>query len=283
MDLLDSLKKEKEAELKLLRYYSEIVGSAKTRKLICKKDKSKKRQFYFSRRGDRKQHYIGKKDYELIKTIIKEEMALLTVDVLEENIERINELMERFKHYDINTIINQLSRAYKEAIKEIGETDFAKPLPEPVEEIDSSIPSENPYNRKDLVFPLSNGIMVRSKSEAIIGEFLLAAGIPFRYEKALDLVCVYEDEAGFKQTSIERIFPDFTIFLPNGNIIIWEHEGRVDKMDYRKRNMRKMMLYFENGFYVPHNMIITMEGNGNAFDPDAALRIINGFLKPLFA
>ena len=210
-------------------------------------------------------------------------MALLTVDVLEENIERINELMERFKHYDINTIINQLSRAYKEAIKEIGETDFAKPLPEPVEEIDSSIPSENPYNRKDLVFPLSNGIMVRSKSEAIIGEFLLAAGIPFRYEKALDLVCVYEDEAGFKQTSIERIFPDFTIFLPNGNIIIWEHEGRVDKMDYRKRNMRKMMLYFENGFYVPHNMIITMEGNGNAFDPDAALRIINGFLKPLFA
>lgn len=282
MDILESLIIEKEKEQKLLSYYADRTGGSGTRSLICKKEKTRRRQFYLRKKGEKEQKYIRKQDYELLKTIIKEEIAYNTVHVLKWNIRKIDKLIKQLKFYDITAVTAQLSRAYKEAIKEIGGVEASRPLPEPSEEIDSSIPSENPFNRKNLKYPLSNGIMVRSKSEALIGEFLLAAGIPFRYEKALELASVYEDEAGFKQTSLERVFPDFTIFLPNGDIILWEHEGLVDNMDYRKRNLRKVMLYFDNGYYVPHNLIITMEGGDNSFDSDAVLRIINGVLKPLF-
>ena len=282
MDVLESLRIEKEKEQKLLVYYSERTGSAGTRCLICKKEKTRRRQFYLRKKGDKKLKYIRKQEYELLKAIIKEEIAYNAVHALKWNISKIDKLIKQLKNYDINSVTTQLSRACKEAIEEIGGVEASQPLPEPSEEIDSSIPSENTFNRNNLKYPLSNGIMVRSKSEALIGEFLLAAGIPFRYEKALELASVYEDEAGFKHTSLERVFPDFTIFLPNGDIILWEHEGLIDNMDYRKRNLRKVMRYFDNGYYVPHNLIITMEGADNSFDSDAVLRIINGVLKPLF-
>lgn len=282
MDFLESLELEKEKELQLLSYYADKMGSAGMRRLNCRKEKGRGRQFYVRGMDDKKPHYVKKKDYELLRTIIKEEIASNATKVLRENIGRIDKLIKQFKSYDADTISKQLSRACKEAIEEIGEMDIEEPLPALSEEIDSSIPSENPFERNNLKYPISNGLFVRSKSEAIIGEFLLAAGIPFRYEKTLDLVRVYEDEAGFKHASTERVFPDFTIYLPNGEIIIWEHEGLIDKMNYRRRNMRKLMLYFENGFYMPHNLIITMEGEKSPFDSEAVLRIVNGILKPLF-
>jgi hypothetical protein len=65
-----------------------------------------------------------------------------------------------------------------------------------------------------------SGVMVRSKSEVIIANYLTRYGIAFEYEKPLS--------AGG-----HRFSPDFTIYW-NKQIYFWEHLGRLDLEDYRQ-------------------------------------------------
>ncbi len=56
----------------------------------------------------------------------------------------------------------------------------------------------------------------------------------------------------------------------------------MDSEEYQKRNLKKMMLYYRNGYYVPKNLIIIMESSDKPLDTDAIRRIIDGFIKPLY-
>lgn len=63
------------------------------------------------------------------------------------------------------------------------------------------IQSENPYRREELKIKTSFGLMVRSKSEAVIAEMLNATRIKWQYEKALILDC----KAGLED-NIKKLF-----------------------------------------------------------------------------
>ncbi len=285
MDFLTELQNEKEVISQMLEYYRGLPSGEGPQVLTCKNTKNRGKQFLVRKRGEKKPKYIKKNDTEQLRFIVKSAISERAMNILEHNFKALERVSTHYRRYDIGLVYDMLPKAYQNAINWIGELDLGAPeikAPELSELADPSIPSENPKNRKNLKYPLSNGLMVRSKSEAIIGEYLLAAGIPFRYEKRLELVTRYVDEAGFEHISTEWVYSDFTIFLPNGGILLWEHEGLLDDMKYRRRNIRKMMLYFENGFYIPRNLIVTMEGGENTFDPDGTLRIITGFIKPLF-
>ena len=117
-------------------------------------------------------------------------------------------------------------------------------------------------------------MMFRSKSEALIAQLLHEAGIPFYYESRL----VLHDEWGEKHF----YYPDFTIVLPDGRIIYWEHMGRMDSAAYRDKNYKKLTNYHFNHIYPPTNLIITMESREGGIDVKSIHDIIQNQLLPYF-
>ena len=77
--------------------------------------------------------------------------------------------------------------------------------------------------------------MVRSKSELLIAEALLEAGVEFEYERRLTL------------GGVSR-YPDFTIEDDiSGRKIYWEHLGMLDNQSYRAKWEQKLAWYRKNG------------------------------------
>lgn len=112
----------------------------------------------------------------------------------------------------------------------------------------------NPKYPEQLIHKTNSGIMVRSKSEAIIAMLLTIHKIPFRYECALQL-----DNA--------VIFPDFTIRHPHtGQFFYWEHFGMMDNPTYCQNSFSKLQLYASNGIYPSLQLITTYETKEHPLD-----------------
>lgn len=95
------------------------------------------------------------------------------------------------------------------------------------------------------IYSTTNGDKVRSKSEVIIANLLAQHGIKYQYEKKL------EYEAG------KWIEPDFTIILPTGKEVYWEHLGMLGVESYDKRWLEKQDIYEK---YFADSLVVTYEG-----------------------
>lgn len=89
------------------------------------------------------------------------------------------------------------------------------------------------------------GDMVRSKSEVIIANLLHERGIEMRYEKPL-----YASDG-------TMYLPDFTL-LWRGEEFYWEHLGRLDLPDYKKKWDIKQSWYEK---HFPGQLLVTKEGS----------------------
>ena len=93
------------------------------------------------------------------------------------------------------------------------------------------------FLQEGLIHRTSKGLAVRSKSELLIAEALLSAGVGFEYEKPLTL-------AGTTR------YPDFTIEDEiSGRTVYWEHLGMLGREDYRASWEKKLAWYSANGIY----------------------------------
>ena len=110
-----------------------------------------------------------------------------------------------------------------------------------------------PY-QEERIIECNSGHFVRNKSEGLIDNTLFEHRIPFRYEDPLIL--------GHK-----IIYPDFTIRHPKtGEYIYWEHFGRVDIPNYRKRWLNALRDYAVFGYYPFQNLITTIETDDMPLD-----------------
>lgn len=107
-------------------------------------------------------------------------------------------------------------------------------------------------NRKNTIAPEAlkyetvSGIKVRSKSERVIADKLTQYGLLFKYEAPIDL-------------GIRSVYPDFAILRDDGQIVIWEHFGLMDKDDYAERTAQKIIMYQRYGYATHSNLICTWE------------------------
>ena len=76
------------------------------------------------------------------------------------------------------------------------------------------------------------------------------------------------------------VYPDITILLSQRELLLWEHNGMLSNEEYRRRNNRKMELYFLNGFYQPKNLIVTADGPNGEFSIPDIYRIVDGLILP---
>jgi hypothetical protein len=95
-----------------------------------------------------------------------------------------------------------------------------------------------------------NGFLVRSKSEVIIANELINAGIPLTEDS-------YEEKLYSKDDPYEYKLPDFT-FEHKGKKYYWEHFGMLAMESYRKSTEAKLKWYEDNG-YMP-NLITSKDG-----------------------
>ncbi len=240
--------------------------------LICK-DNGGRRQFLLRNRNSSKRNYVKKSQLPNLEEMYNVCLTNKTVEVIENNIKELEKLMNKIKDYDSESVSLTLPRAYcklHESLENLKEWSGNDPQPFPQ--------SENPKDRAGLKFRTSFGLMVRSKNEMLIAEALYVAGIQFLYEARLELVVNSGGQSESASYNTEIIYPDFTIFLPDGEMIYWEHLGMMDKKDYRERNITRLGYYFENGIYPPKNMIITVDGEKMPFDNSAVWRVIEGMI-----
>lgn len=112
----------------------------------------------------------------------------------------------------------------------------------------------NPVCPEQLVHKTSSGILVRSKSEAIITMLLHMYQIPFRYECALQL-------------GESTVFPDFTIRHPQTKqFYYWEHFGMMDNDSYSTKALSKLRLYIANEIFPSIQLITTYETKDQPLD-----------------
>lgn len=115
-----------------------------------------------------------------------------------------------------------------------------------------------------------HGEYVRSKSELIIADALFRFGVPYKYERPIDI--------STKKGKI-RVFPDFTCLnVRLRKEIIWEHFGKMDDAEYSSKVTQKINSFLMNNFMMGDNLIFSMESECCAFDAKKAEMLIKKFL-----
>ena len=254
-------------EKKQLVKYRDAVKVLPQGRITCKKNKNGRRQYYITIPNSDKSRYANIKLLPLVYKIKQRKKAEVFINILENNIAVREYVLENYLDYSIDTVENMLPKAYKNDDwlneKVLGNSPGKQRVHQ----------SQNPYKPEELKHITSFNLRVRSKGELLIAEALRAGGFEFYYEMRLELV----DEDG----SIKVGYPDFVIVFPSGFIVYWEHKGRLDDRNYMLRDLKKTQLYFRNGIFEPHNLIVTTDGPDNMTDMEAISRIINGILMPL--
>ena len=110
------------------------------------------------------------------------------------------------------------------------------------------------------------GVYYRSKSELAIAMMLASHGLEFKYE--------VEAKAGW-----QRFYPDFAIRRPaDGKVFLWEHFGLVGDDEYRTNMFEKLQAYYEDGYRLWDNLIISFDREDGSISGDYIEKIIKLYL-----
>jgi hypothetical protein len=116
--------------------------------------------------------------------------------------------------------------------------------------------SEVPF-AEHLIHRTDKGHMVRSKSELVIANKLVAMGLGEKYE--------YERPVEGR-TAIGLVHPDFSFVDPSGDLIIWEHLGMLSKPEYEKGWRFRREWYAKNGWVLGENLFTTEDDERGGLD-----------------
>ena len=204
----------------------------------------KRGQYYYVNDGTAQKGIS--RDYQKIKRLARKAYLLKRLENLEYNYLLVKRQYGRCKTEDPAEIIQELSSFYRAFPDSYFFHSSANDLLEKAAK-DRGVPEANAGHTDKLVFLTSSGIRVRSKSERTIADSLSRNNIPFRYEAALALGGEYR-------------FPDFTISRQyDGRMVLWEHFGRLDNDEYKKKTIEKLALYARYEFFPSDNLVCTYE------------------------
>lgn len=193
-------------------------------------------------------------DFDKVILIIPEKAQNISMEMMYTALTRFKEKTYLLIQGGINTL-----QKYRQASS--SETDGRNTFlfKIAVRDVVDSIPyAENRVHRT------KNGFMVRSKSEVIVANEIIGAGVPLTEEN-------YEMKLSSKDNPYDYKLPDFT-FTSQGVTYYWEHLGMLSAEQYRKSWESKLNWYKEND-YEP-NLIISKDGEDGSIDSKEIDRII---------
>ena len=208
----------------------------------------------------------GAKQGYLIEQIRRRKFLEKRRDVIKTNLHWQSKLLKHYNSYSDDTIENMMSPSYINNEKEVYD--------EP-----QRIPLENmaDYHSEVLSHRTTSGELRRSKSEVIISMLLDAYGVNYTYEQRLYWPFGMSLEAEqFKVAAglKDSVLPDFTIFMPDGERMYWEHLGMLNQLNYAEEWMRKMLFYHWMGIDQGRNLIVTTDDCNGHIDQITISEII---------
>ena len=120
---------------------------------------------------------------------------------------------------------------------------------------------ELPY-AEYLIHRTVKGHLVRSRAELVIANLLYSMPMEYEYER----VCEGTAEPG-------RLRPDFSFVMPDGDLILWEHLGMLDRADYRQGWEWKKHWYDRNGYKLGENLFTSQEDERGGLDSSALSKV----------
>ena len=264
----DDLVLEKNREKHLMEMAENFLKTAPKGSLAVKL-RNKSRSYYWNideeRGGSRYRTQININDNPaLIQTLTEKRIQKEIFRRCEQNLKRLEKLERKFRPVEMGAIRKDSSPQYqdildawsRQRIKEWQD----KPYP------------HAPFDSNVHVHETDCGILVRSKSEQLLANALYAYEIPFHYE-----------EEFLHRTGIRRhVYPDFTIMLPDGERILWEHLGLLSERGYCENTVLKLQIFQISGYTIGKNLILTMDDHRGDFSNAVINQIIKMQLLPHF-
>ena len=180
---------------------------------------------------------------ELAAMIAQHDYYLQVDKVLKKQLDQIYRFIKSYHPEDLIRAYEILNEARKILIEPVVDPDpafISKWLAEPFE--------KKKMDSDSVKILTNNGENVRSKSEKILADKFASMGIPYKYEKPLQL------SAGY------TFYPDFTLLnVRLRRELYWEHLGMMDDPDYIASTARKMSIYEKSGIMPFDELLISWE------------------------
>ncbi|MBO6240945.1 MAG: hypothetical protein J6O61_08990 [Butyrivibrio sp.] len=89
----------------------------------------------------------------------------------------------------------------------------------------------------------------------------------------------YKYECPLRLKGYGIVYPDFTLLSKKTfEEVYWEHEGRMDDIEYVEKAIRKIDLYTRNNIIPGQRLILTYESSSYALNTSVAERLIREHL-----
>ena len=241
--------------------------------LLRKEGKKRSALAYYDviRKDSGKKTYLGGEKHEQVLAIKRYRYAGKALEVLDRDIELLDSLVRNYIQPDYDTINSLLPATYRTDLRSPGLSTASMP-PEAVEwkkRLEAEKAKYPPYKPEQLKHPAMDGTMMRSKSEVIIANMLIQAGIPFVYEAPLFI-------------NGKNVLPDFTILslIDLKTEIIIEHQGMIFVDEYANKFIRSLRLFLQTDWIPNKNLFFTFDNAQETIDPRQVLSILRKYVDP---
>ena len=204
---------------------------------------------------------LGDDDAGLIDELIQKSYLEKVMKAAKDELTALRKIKKLYPEMIAEEVYNQLNEERKKIVKPIVPTD----------EQFVSRWLESPYDRNPIsddvpFYQTLNGERVRSKSEMIIADRLLANGIPYKYECPL-------------KVGKKIIHPDFTILrISDRKFLYYEHCGKTDDPEYAEDIVCRVNDYNSAGIILGDRLFMTFETSKTPLD----VRVLDKMIKKCF-
>lgn len=188
-------------------------------------------------------------DEKLVLQLTEKAVQKKIAKKVKSNLKLLYRLYDGFEDASLEAVLEELGPQYQKVLRDRRQSVMDARLKKAYRKA--------PFQPGSHIHETDYGELVRSKSEQILANTLLAYGIPFHYEEE------FMYRIGIE--GINRVYPDFTILLPGGRRILWEHLGLLSDPEYCWKTAQKLNLYQKNGFVIGDSLILTMDDNKGNF------------------
>lgn len=223
---------------------------------------------YYVRRNEngKRTCRIVKPSDPALQTYVNKRFAKDALRVLRKNKKAAEDFLKAHSGEEYETLIEQYPREFQQTNANLEKSAFCR-----AEDWESEPYFANTFHREELIHETAKGVMVRSKSEAMISNILYNRGFCYRNECRLEL------------PDGKYIYPDFTIYLPRDEkIVYWEHFGMMGDEEYAAAACNRIKRYVSAGIFPGVQLIITMESEGMPLSSVMVDQMIDYYLCGIF-
>lgn len=270
-DILLSIEDEIKKITQIIEHINKsIIRPGKKSFAVKKRDRKRYYYFYESRGGKSRRRYLGDEGSEKFKTAFGSSYNATLLEILQKNLDLLRTFKKRFLQYSPSNVKAKMSPCVRGLT---APSFFIDGINELFEWANSDYPINTREFGKQKIYA-KDGRRVRSKSECIIYNLLLDAGIPFRYDPIMSFV----DPLG----DICNKSPDFLFKCLDGSYIILEHAGMLSQRDYAENFAEKLRIYSANGYELNVNLFLTSDYTDGGINSVALQTVIDIISRRVF-